>query len=98
MPECIFRDDLDENYVDGVVVSSEEVRRFVRTRWEPLQIRALFTPQEWSAARTVAADIYESLTFIFDPIDVETVVEHLRGLVGPVLTAERFTEITGRAV
>lgn len=98
MPESMFRDDVDEHYEGGAVVSVQTVRRFVRTRWEPLQIRALFAPQEWATARNMAADVYESLMFLQSPIDTETVIEHLRGLVGSVLTAERFSEITGENV
>jgi hypothetical protein len=71
--------------------------RFASGEWEPLQIKALFTAQEWAQAKSAASDTFEALTLAFHPIDSATVLTHLRQLVGSVLTVERFTAITGRA-
>lgn len=98
MPESMIRNDIDETYIPDGTVVSVPVARASRDTWEPLQIKALFTPAEWSLARTAVPDIFEALTLTFDPIQTETVIENLRLLVPSVLTETRFTEITGRTV
>lgn len=98
MPEKMYRDDVDQGFgPDGTVIVSNSVRRDVRGLWEPLQIKGLFTTEEWTLAKSVATDTFESLTLTFQPIAATTVVEHLRGLIGSVLTSQRFEEITGRS-
>ncbi len=83
---------------DGLTVTLTVIHPFENQWWEPLQIKRLFTVQEWANAKSAAPDTFENMTLIFEPIHSDTVATHLRALVGSVLTAERFTEITGRAV
>jgi len=97
MPESMIRNDIDETYMPDGTVVAVPVARASRDTWEPLQIKALFTTDEWSLARTAATTTFENLTLTFHAIDTETVIEHLRLLVPSVLTEARFTEITGRA-
>jgi len=91
----MFRDDLDEDYLPDGTVTRTPVRRWTQSLWSPLEIKSLFTAKEWSVARTEASDVFESLTLVQSPIAADVVVEHLRALVGQVLTSSRFTEITG---
>lgn len=98
MPESMIRNDLDETYMPDGTVIAVPVARASRDTWEPLQIKALFTPAEWSLARAAVSDTFEAITLTFDPIQTETVIEHLRMLVPSVLTEARFTEITGRGI
>lgn len=66
--------------------------------WTPLQIKRLFTPQEWAAAKAIAVDTWEDMALTFDPIPSALMLGHLRALVtANVLDPERFEVITGRA-
>lgn len=98
MPESMIRNDIDETYMPDGTVVSVPVARASRDTWEPLQIKALFTPDEWLLARTVVPDIFEALTLTFNPIPTDAVIENLRLLVPSVLTGARFTEMTGRGI
>lgn len=92
---------LSDVLLDGLKVTliiTQPPHPFENQMWEPLQIKRLFTAEEWANAKSAAPDTFEDMTLIFEPIDSETVATHLRALVGSVLSGERFTEITGRAV
>lgn len=87
-------------HIDGTEVSLDIEQpgdRFRAKSWVPLEIKRLFTPEEWAAAKTIAIDTWENLALTFEPIPSEIVIQHLQTLVPSVLTAERFTEITGKA-
>lgn len=71
----------------------------LRPLMKRLEVMGLFTEQEKSAIRTSAPGLIELLLAAEEPISSEVLIPYFTQLqAGGILTAERFTEITGRAV